>query len=73
MRWLDGIANFNGHEIEQTLADSGGYRSLACCSPWGHKGSDMTQQLNNNQIKDVWVLRAYVYVTLHDKQDLAGD
>ena len=33
----------------------------------------MTQQLNNNQIKDVWVLRAYVYVTLHDKQDLAGD
>ena len=52
MRWLDGIANFNGHEIEQTLADSGGYRSLACCSPWGHKGSDMTQQLNNRKGAD---------------------
>ena len=48
MRWLDGITDFNGHEIEQTLADSGGQRSLACCSPWDRKGSDMTQQLNND-------------------------
>ena len=22
--------------------------SLACCSPWGHKESGMTKQLNNN-------------------------
>ena len=22
-----------------------------CCSPWGHKESDMTGQLNNNNIK----------------------
>ena len=27
----------NGHELEQTLEDSGGQRSLVCCSPWGHK------------------------------------
>ena len=33
---------FSGHEFEQTLGDSGGQRSLACCSPWGYKGSDMT-------------------------------
>ena len=26
---------FNGHESEQTPGDSGGQRSLACCSPWG--------------------------------------
>ena len=26
---------FSGHEFEQTLGDSGGQRSLACCSPWG--------------------------------------
>ena len=38
----------NGHESAQTLEDSGGQRSLACCSPWGHKESDMTQRLNNN-------------------------
>ena len=33
---------FNGHEFEQTLGDSEGQGSLACCSPWGSKESDMT-------------------------------
>ena len=28
---------FNGHEFEQTLGDSEGQGSLACCSPWGCK------------------------------------
>ena len=32
----------DGHELEQTLGDSGGQRSLACCSPLGHKESDTT-------------------------------
>ena len=32
----------NGHEFEQTQGDSEGQRSLACCSPWGHKASDTT-------------------------------
>ena len=32
---------FNGHEFEQTLGDSEGERSLVCCSPWGHKESDI--------------------------------
>ena len=30
-----------GHEFEQALRDGEGQRSLACCSPWGHKESDM--------------------------------
>ena len=38
---------FKGHEFEQTLGDSEGQGSLACCSPWGHKESDMTERLNN--------------------------
>ena len=38
----------NGHEFEQTPGDSEGQRSLACCSPWGHKKSNATEQLNNN-------------------------
>ena len=38
----------NGHEFEQTLEDSEGQGSLVCCSPWGHKGSDMTEWLNNS-------------------------
>ena len=39
----------NGHEFEQTLGDGEGQGSLACCSPWGHRESDMTEQLNNEQ------------------------
>ena len=35
MRWLDGITDSNGHEFEQTLGDSEGQGSPACCSPWG--------------------------------------
>ena len=42
MRWLDSMDRLNGYEFEQTLGDSGEQRSLACCSPWGRKESDMT-------------------------------
>ena len=38
----------NGHEFEQALGDGEGQGSLACCSPRGHKESDTTEQLNNN-------------------------
>ena len=31
-----------GHEFEQALGDGEGQGSLACCSPWVHKESDMT-------------------------------
>ena len=37
----------NGHEFEQTLADSEGQGSLICCSPQGHKELDTTEQMNN--------------------------
>ena len=36
----------NGHEFQQTLGDSEGQGSLACCNPWGCKESDTTLQLN---------------------------
>ena len=39
----------NGHEFEQTLGDSGGQGSLACCSPWGCKELDEIKRLNNKQ------------------------
>ena len=42
---------FNGHEFEQTPGDSAGQGSLACCSPWGRKESDMTERLNNNNAR----------------------
>ena len=36
----------NRHEFEQAPEFGEGQGSLACCSPWGHKESDMTDQLN---------------------------
>ena len=36
----------DGHEFEQALGIDDGQRSLVCCSPWGFKESDMTEQLN---------------------------
>ena len=38
--WLD------GHEFEQAPGVGDGQGSLACCSPWGCKESDTTEQLN---------------------------
>ena len=38
----------NGHEFEQAPGDGEGQGSWACCSPWGHKESDMTEQLNKS-------------------------
>ena len=43
--WHHGL---NGHEFEQIPGDGEGHRSLACCSPWGHKDSNTTERLNNN-------------------------
>ena len=34
----------NGHEFEQAPGDGDGQGSLVCCSPWGHKESEKTEQ-----------------------------
>ena len=39
----------DGYEFEQALGDGEGQGSLVCCSPWGRKESDMTEQLNSNK------------------------
>ena len=36
----------NGHEFEQAPGVGDGQGGLACCSPWGHKDSDMTEWPN---------------------------
>ena len=36
----------NEPKFEQTLGDSEGQGNLACCSPWGCKESDTTEQLH---------------------------
>ena len=42
-------SRLNGREFEQTQGDSEGQGSLACCSLWGLKESDTTEQLNDNK------------------------
>ena len=45
MRWLDGITD----SIDMSLSNfrnGNEQRSLACCSPWGHKESDTIERLN---------------------------
>ena len=40
----------NGHEFEQTLGDSEGQGSLACCSSRDCKELDTTEKLNNSKV-----------------------
>ena len=48
IRRLNGITKCNGHELQQTPGDGKGQEGLVCCSPWGHKESNTTGKLNNN-------------------------
>ena len=41
----------NGREFEQVSGVGEGQGSLACCSPWGHKKLDATEQLNWTESK----------------------
>ena len=45
--WHHGL---DGHEFEQTQEDRERQGSLLRCSPWDHKESDKTEQLNSNNI-----------------------
>ena len=40
----------DGHKFEQALGVGEGQGSLVCCSPWGRKELDTTEQLNNNNL-----------------------
>ena len=55
-RWL------SGHEFEQALGHGEGQGGLLYCSPWGHKESDTTEQLNKQTNKYTHI---YVYICIH--------
>ena len=40
----------DGRESELALGDGDGQGSPACCSPWGHKESNTTEQLNTTPL-----------------------
>ena len=43
----------NIYEFEQIPVDGEGQGSLAGCSPWGCKESDMAERLNNKKIRKI--------------------
>ena len=47
--WHHGL---DGRESEWTLGVGDGQGGLACCDSWGHKGSNKTERLNNNNLID---------------------
>ena len=63
MRWLDGITD--GCEFEQAPGVGDGQGSLACCSPWGHKESDITAT-ELNQIFPA-VSRVFLIVSVYSR------
>ena len=46
--WHNGL---NGHEFEQAPGVGDGQGSLVCCSLWGCKELDTTEQLNRMELK----------------------
>ena len=48
--WHHGLS---GYESEQALGDGEGQGGLVCCSPWGHKETNTTEQLNKNDGLDM--------------------
>ena len=46
----------NGHEFEQAPVDDEGQKSLAFCSPCGHKELDTTEQLENEYVIKLMLL-----------------
>ena len=58
----------DGHEFEQAPAVGDVQVSLECCSLWGCKELDTTEQLNNNNSRKCWsvlqhlTLREYAFI-----------
>ena len=64
--WMVGWHDLlNGHEFEQAPRAGDEQRSLACCSPWHCKESDLVEQLNNN-ISSQRRKNAHVTISVHN-------
>ena len=55
----------NGHEFEQALGAGEGQGGLACCSPWGYKELDMTEQMNNKVCKMAHYVLQLILLSSH--------
>ena len=52
----------HGHECGWTPGVGDGQGGLVCCSPWGHKESDMPEQLHWTEM--IWTLNKPNYICL---------
>ena len=50
MKWVDGITDTMNMNLGKLQGDGERQGGLVCCSPWDHKESDRTGQLNNNYL-----------------------
>ena len=62
--WLD------GRESEWTPGVGDGQGGLACCSSWGHKESDTTEQLNWTELKGLFHCSFYFCTCLNFSSSL---
>ena len=56
---------FNRHAFKQTPGDGEGKESLACCSLWGLKESDTTEQLNKDNNQEIVEERGTWHTAVH--------
>ena len=59
----------NGHDFEQTLCDSEGQGSLACCSQWGHKELDTCHWTTTNTLIQEKISRDFKNILINDKEN----
>ena len=57
----------NGYEFEQAPGLDDGQGSLTCCSPWGHKESNMTEGLHFH-----WKNPSFDYMDLCQQSDVSA-
>ena len=61
IRWLEGIPDSKDINFELALWVGDGQGSLACCSPWGHKESHMTEWLNWTELELLYYFWLFLY------------
>ena len=60
----------DGHECKQAPRVGYGQGSLACCSPWGHKESVTTEQLNNKIVEKTKLKNQIIYMDYKESSAL---
>ena len=56
----------DGHEFEQAPGVGNGQGSLMCCRPWGCKESEMTEQLNWTELRNLYAGQEVTVITEHE-------